>query len=152
MIAFLVFGTLAALALARCAEPGFKEVHSANHRYRLALDPKGSFKIMELGKAGVKVRARSKFAPLGHHYEPAMSNDGKFFVLVDRNAGLQVYRDSGQEMLSASPEDLLSDDELEKREGKWACHPEGQWLRQYRVNGRSIDLTLSGGRKRTVSW
>ncbi|HZH98147.1 MAG TPA: hypothetical protein VEX38_04185 [Fimbriimonadaceae bacterium] len=143
---------VAAVAFAKCMPATRQVVHSANARYTLVLDPRGPYKIVENGSAGKKVLSASTFKPLGHHYAPALSEDGSLFVLVDQWAGIQVYTRTGKQIFKLLPEHVLSPRELQNREAKWTCHQEGMWLRSYRVDDRGARLVLSGGRTHTISW
>jgi hypothetical protein len=140
-------------ALGKCAVLQRQEGVSPNGHLRLLIHASGDFKLFRKEPSGsysLQVAKRTRL--WGHHLRIHFSEDGRFFALIDDYEGFEVYSASGTRLASAAAEEILTPRELTRRPGKWACHPEGTWLRSHSFGSRRIDLVLHSGRKVRLGW
>jgi hypothetical protein len=120
--------------------------------YRLVLKLSGSYSIAVKWNGAWKTKAKGTVDVLGHHPQPWIANDGSTFVVADEYAGVGVYTAKGRALHALTPEELLTQEELRDRPGRWPCHGEGTCLKAYQVRGRNVVVTLSSNRKVSLGF
>lgn len=102
---------------------------------------RGKVLIYEKGKGERSFRIRMP----GHHYEPLLSSNGREVAIYDIYGGLSIYSTAGKIIRIADGNDFLTEKQKSERTDRWACHPEGVWLRSAAVKGEFLHLELYDG-------
>lgn len=132
-----------ALSLGKCALK--RQASTASHELRMTavVTHEGKALIYEKGK---NERSFNIQMP-GHHYEVLLSNDGKSMGVYDAYGGLSIYSTAGKIIRIVDGNEFLTEKQKAERTGRWACHPEGVWLRSAAVKGGFLHLELYDGKE-----
>ncbi len=106
-------------------------------------------KVMIYKKGSDKPRYVSRWGQFGHHQTLIVNRDGSAFAIYDPFDGLEVFDGTGRRVAFLQPVNVLTKKELAGTPGRWACHPEGTWLKdpQFEFKPGRLEFTIYNGRK-----
>ena len=146
LVAWFLF-VVVAIADARCASPTIVRAESRGGQWQVTVKHDGKFEFARKSAKGLKVQSKASIEVPGHHPSLFVSNSGRRFVIVDPYAGVAIYDQKGAIVKRYEPNDLLTENELENRPGKWTCHPEGTCVLGTKVERDGVLVSLSNGKK-----
>lgn len=122
-------------------------VSSGDKRTRVVAMYEG--KVMIYKKGSDKPRYVSRWGQFGHHQTLIVNHDGSAFAIHDPYGGLEVFDGTGRRVAFFDPSKTLTKKELADTPGRWACHPEGTWLKdpKFEFKPGRFEFTIYNGRK-----
>lgn len=132
----------------RCAIDLEPRVASSSDRLTTVVAmPEG--KVMIYKKGNAKPSHVSRWGQFGHHQTLIVNHDGSGVAIHDPYGGLEVFDGTGRRVAFLDPSKTLTKKELADTPGRWACHPEGTWLKDPKFEFKSgrFEFSIYNGRK-----